>query len=188
MLGVSPPLQTAVARLLQDRREAAGFSRARLGALIGVSAGTIEGWELSRVTKPPLHDVLRVAHFLRIPYDDLLAAVLSDSGAIPDADPGEEKPKRRKSGRRAQGAVPVLEAAFRLFEWDDEDEAAYALGVTAERVRRWRRGLDRLELSDYMSLSSLVGAEAARILRHEPDRADALALVAETLGVQSPGS
>ncbi len=46
------PRQTALSRLLQDRREAAGYSRARVGELIGIKPGTIEGWELGRVTKP----------------------------------------------------------------------------------------------------------------------------------------
>ena len=41
--------QTTLARLLQERREAAGYSRARLGKAVGISAGTIEGWELGRV-------------------------------------------------------------------------------------------------------------------------------------------
>src|SRR5437016_5110564 len=58
------PRQTALGRLLQDRREAAGYSRARIGDLVGIKPGTIEGWELGRVSKPPIHDVLRLAHFL----------------------------------------------------------------------------------------------------------------------------
>ena len=44
--------QTALARLLQERREAAGYSRAKLGKSLGISAGTIEGWELGRIGKP----------------------------------------------------------------------------------------------------------------------------------------
>ena len=46
--------QTALARLLQERREAAGYSRARLGKILGISAGTIEGWELGRVGRAPV--------------------------------------------------------------------------------------------------------------------------------------
>ena len=44
------PRQTALGRLLQERREAAGYSRARVGELVGIKPGTIEGWELGRFT------------------------------------------------------------------------------------------------------------------------------------------
>ena len=47
---MSPP-QTALGRLLQERREAAGFSRARVGELVGIKPGTIEGWELGWRTR-----------------------------------------------------------------------------------------------------------------------------------------
>jgi transcriptional regulator with XRE-family HTH domain len=67
--------QTALARLMQDRREAAGYSRARLGKTLGISSGTIEGWELGRIGKPPFHEVMRIAAFLRIPLEDLQRAV-----------------------------------------------------------------------------------------------------------------
>src|SRR3954471_14441264 len=80
-----PVEQNALARLLQERREAAGYSRARLGALVGVSAGTIEGWELGRVGRPPFHDVIRIASFLRIPLDDLQGVAFADAGEIPDS-------------------------------------------------------------------------------------------------------
>src|SRR6266487_5329695 len=152
-----PVEQNALARLLQERREAAGYSRARLGALVGVSAGTIEGWELGRVGRPPFHDVIRIASFLRIPLEDIQRAVFADSGTVPDADEHPGTPERKKAGRKKRlGAVPLLEAAFRLYGWRDEGEAAEALGVTPGRVRAWRRGTERMDIAQYMALTATV--------------------------------
>src|SRR5436190_23820726 len=77
--------QTALGKLLQERREAAGYSRARAGELVGIKPGTIEGWELGRVARPPIHDVLRMAHFLGIPPEEISAAVFEDAGAVEPA-------------------------------------------------------------------------------------------------------
>src|SRR4051794_15018680 len=106
------PRQTALGRLLQERREAAGYSRTRIGALVGIKPGTIEGWELGRVAKPPIHDVLRLAEFLRIPSDDIVRAVFEDAEPVPSPPPrdrGEEDAARGR--RRSLGRVPLLEAA-----------------------------------------------------------------------------
>src|SRR5215210_8381814 len=102
------PEQTALGRLLQDRREAAGYSRTRVGELVGIKPGTIEGWELGRVARPPIHDVLRLAHFLRITPDDIQRAVFEDAGDVPSAEPESGQKERKKAGRRARGAVPLL--------------------------------------------------------------------------------
>src|SRR2546421_377180 len=74
-----PPEQNALARLLQERRETAGYSRARLGKIVGISAGTIEGWELGRVERPPFHEVMRIAAFLRIPLDDIQRVAFAEA-------------------------------------------------------------------------------------------------------------
>src|SRR3954453_17682290 len=128
-----PVEQNALARLLQERREAAGYSRARLVKIVGISAGTIEGWELGRVDRPPFHEITRIAAFLRIPLEDTQRAVFEDAGAIP---PAEEPPGHRagrKPGRKKSlGAVPLLEAAFRLYGWGDESEAAETLNTTPD--------------------------------------------------------
>src|SRR5436190_23583479 len=151
-----PVEQNALARLLQERREAAGYSRARLGALVGVSAGTIEGWELGRVGRPPFHDVIRIASFLRIPLEDIQRAVFADAGDVPDRDEHPGQPDRKKAGRKKRpGAVPLLEAAFRLYGWD-EAEAAEALSTTLEQVRAWRSGRERMDVADYMALTTTV--------------------------------
>src|SRR6266705_3402948 len=75
--------QTALGRLLQERRESAGYSRTRVGEVVGIKPGTIEGWELGRVARPPIHDILRLAHFLQIPAEEIEAAVFEDTGAVP---------------------------------------------------------------------------------------------------------
>src|SRR5215210_4926859 len=137
------PEQTALGRLLQDRREAAGYSRTRVGELVGIKPGTIEGWELGRVARPPIHDVLRLAHFLGISPEDIQRAVFEDAGDVPASDePGLQE--RKKVGPRGQGAVPLLEAAFRLFGWTSESAAAEALGTSSEKVRAWRRGEEQM--------------------------------------------
>ena len=129
------PRQTALGRLLQQRRESAGYSRARVGELVGIKPGTIEGWELGRVARPPIHDVLRMAHFLGISPDEISAAVFEDAGDVAPA-PDEPERQERKKGRRRrpEGAVPLLEAGFRLFGWKSDAEAASALNATAEQV------------------------------------------------------
>ena len=77
---------------------------------------------------------MRIASFLRIPLEDIQRAVFADSGTVPDADEHPGTPERKKAGRKKRlGAVPLLEAAFRLYGWRDESDAAEALGVTPQR-------------------------------------------------------
>jgi transcriptional regulator with XRE-family HTH domain len=89
-------------RLLRERRVALGYSRARVAEVVGIKAGTLEGWELGRVTKPPVHDVLRLARFLGISADEVEAAVLGDP-------PSPRKPT-------ATDALPLLEQALALLK------------------------------------------------------------------------
>jgi len=179
------PRQTALGRLLQERREAAGYSRARTAELVGIKPGTIEGWELGRVAKPPIHDVLRLAHFLQISAEEIQQAVFDDAGvaAVPGAAPGEAS--RRRGKRRREGAVPLLEAAFRLFGWQDEEAAAEALGATPERVRRWRIGAEQMAFADYLTLTSMIGIAAAESMKGDDARIADLSAAAEVLGVRS---
>ncbi len=177
--------QTALSRLLQDRREAAGYSRARVGELVGIKPGTIEGWELGRVTKPPIHDVLRLAHFLGIAAEEIQAAVFEDAGDVPTAAgvSGEQERKKGRNRRRA-GAVPLLEAAFRLFGWSDEAEAADALGTSPERVARWRSGVEQMEFAEYVALTSMIGVAAAEAMKGDDARIADLTAAAQALGVR----
>jgi transcriptional regulator with XRE-family HTH domain len=181
-----PLEQNALARLLQECREAAGYSRARLGKIIGISAGTIEGWELGRVDRPPFHETMRIASFLRIPFEDLQRAAFADAGEIPDSDEHPGQLGRRKVGRKKRlGAVPLLEAAFRLYAWQDDDDAADALGTTPEQVGAWRRGSELMPVADYMALTAIVNIGLADSMRTGKPRSGNLSGVAKALGVRS---
>jgi transcriptional regulator with XRE-family HTH domain len=177
------PTPTALGRLLQDRREAAGFSRTRIGELVGIKPGTIEGWELGRVARPPIHDVLRMAAFLRIPAEEIQRAVFADAGDVPEQEPSEARERATARRARNRGAVPLLEAAFRLLDWNDEGDAAEALGTSPEQVRRWRTGAERMELADYVTLTSMIGVAAAEAMRRGDSRIADLSAAAEDLGL-----
>ena len=171
--------QTALGRLLQQRREAKGYSRTRVGQLVGIKPGTIEGWELGRVARPPIHDVLRLAHFLEINPDELQQAVFDDLGAPDVASTAGDATVVRGGG----SAVPLLEAAFRLFAWKDDATAAAALNTEPARVRGWRNGSEQMEFSEYLALTSMVGVAAAAAIKGDEGRIADLAAAADALGV-----
>lgn len=180
------PQPTALGRLLQDRRETAGYSRTRIGELVGIKAGTIEGWELGRVARPPIHDVLRLAHFLDISADEIQRAVFADAGEAPSPeDRSAEKERKKVGARRRPGAVPLLEAAFRLFGWADDSEGAEALGTSAERVRAWRAGTEQMAFADYLTLTSMIGVAAAEAMKGDDARIADLSAAAEELGLRT---
>jgi transcriptional regulator with XRE-family HTH domain len=174
--------------LLQERREAAGYSRARVGELVGIKAGTIEGWELGRVARPPIHDVLRMAHFLGISADEITAAVFEDAGDV-SATVDQPVQKERKKGRKRppEGAVRLLEVAFPLFGWKDEAEAAVALNSTPDQVGRWRSGAEAMAFADFLTLTSMIGVAAAEAMKGGDARIADISAAAEALGV-APGS
>jgi transcriptional regulator with XRE-family HTH domain len=181
-----PPTQNAVARLLQGHRERAGYSRAKLGSTLDISEGTIEGWELGRVERPPFHEVTRIVAFLKVPFEDLVEAVVADSGGIPMLEEHVVERRQRKRGRKKRhGVPPMLEAAFRLYGWQDDDEAAEELGTTAERVRTWRRGTAPIDLRDYISLATMINLALAHALKSGNEPGEELLAAAEVLGVDS---
>jgi DNA-binding XRE family transcriptional regulator len=135
---------------LQERRDGLGFSRTRLGELAGIKSATIEAWELGRVTKPPIHDILTLARFLGISFEEIEAAVLRDQAPAP----------AREARQDTEGAVPLLEQAIELFGWTEEQTAA-ALHTTPEQVGAWRRGADTMPLPEFMTVAALVGLHAA---------------------------
>lgn len=143
--------RTALGRLLQERRTSLGYSRTRAGAILGIPPGTIEGWELGRVTKPPLEDVLKLARFLGISAAEIEAAVLGGDASPP---PGPAAPGR--------GAVPLLEQAIDVFGWT-EAQAAAALRTSAQEVRAWRSGKQAMTLPDVMAVAALLGLHAAGV-------------------------
>jgi transcriptional regulator with XRE-family HTH domain len=172
---------TALGRLLQDRRESAGYSRAKVGELVGLSPGTIEGWEVGRVRSPAVHDVLRLAHFLQIPFDEIQRAVFADRGEVATIDDFPAQPSRRPRRRRRSAATQILEESMRLFGWDDA-QAAEALGATTGEVRRWQAGAEDMPLADFVALSSMIGLAAVEALRNGAPLGDLYAATA-ALGV-----
>ncbi len=186
--------QTALARLLQERREAAGYSRAKIGKALGISAGTIEGWELGRIAKPPFHEVTRIATFLRVPFEDLQRAVFADAGTVPEAEEPPAVPARKRAGpvparnragrKKRLGAVPLLEAAFRLYGWQDETAAAEALGTSPGKVRAWRRGTERMDIAQYLALTSSVNVALVEAVKSRKRKNIGLSAAAEALGIQ----
>ena len=176
--------RNAVAKLLQEERERAGYSRAKLGELLGISPGTIEGWELGRVERPPFHDVIRLAEFLRISHDDLLAAVTTDSGGLPAQQDDASGVARKTRPKKAPGAAPLLEAAFRLFGWRGDQDAASALDVSPDQVRRWRLGTKPMKVVDYLALTAMVNVGIAEAMRSADARDLDLAGAIESLGLR----
>jgi transcriptional regulator with XRE-family HTH domain len=144
--------RTALGRLLQARRETLGYSRTRAGAILGIPAGTIEGWELGRVAKPPLQDVLRLARFLGLSAAEIEAAVLEERGV--EAASPEPSPET--------GAAHLLEQAIALFGWTDA-QAATALQTTEMKVKAWRAGKVAMTLPEVMTVAALIGLHAAGV-------------------------
>ncbi len=182
------PRQTALGRLLQERREAAGYSRTRIADVAGIKPGTIEGWELGRVGKPPIHDVLRLSHVLRIAPADVQRAVFEDSGAPAVDDGRQHRPSEKDVHHGAGGAVPLLEAAFRLFGWANEEEAALAVGTEPGTVRAWRTGTEQMTFADYLTLASMIGVAAAEAMKGDEARIADLSAAARELGVDPRGT
>jgi transcriptional regulator with XRE-family HTH domain len=147
---VSP--RTTLGRLLQARREALGYSRTRAGAILGIPPGTIEGWELGRVAKPPLHDVLRLARFLGLSAAEIEAAVLEESAV----EAGSPQPSTET------GAAHLLEQAIALFGWT-EAQVATALQTTETKVKAWRAGKVAMTLPEVMTVAALIGLHAAGV-------------------------
>jgi DNA-binding XRE family transcriptional regulator len=183
-----PRERGALARLLQEQRERAGYSRAKLGKTLGIRPGTIEGWEMGRVERPPLHEVIRMAEYLRLSYEDLRAAVAADTGGIPEPKDFPRVARQKPGSRGPLGAVPLLEASFRLFLWKDEVEAAEALSATPDQVRLWRRGADPMNVLDYLSLATMMNVGIAQAMR-SPDASDFdLRGAAESLSLRMAGA
>jgi transcriptional regulator with XRE-family HTH domain len=141
-------------RLLDERRHARGFSRTRLGELCGVNPSTIEAWELGRVSRPPIHDVLRLARALGISLTEIEQAVFADV-PLPATEP-------------ERGGPPLLEQVLETFGWD-ELELAHTLGVNSELVGAWRRGERAMTLPELMTVAALLGLHAASLQGQHPD-------------------
>ncbi len=158
-----PAPRNALGRLIQERRTKEGFSRARVAEATGISAGTIEGWEIGRVAKPPLQDVLRLARFLSIPLQDIERAALADEDVASDVDARA----REDASRKIPGTASLLEEAIRVTGWTEE-EAADFLQTTPDQIRAWRRRATPLPVADVLALTAVIGSHLHRELRGTP--------------------
>ncbi len=137
---------TPLGRLLQERRQQLSYSRTRAGELADLSPSTIESWEVGRVSKPPIHDVLRLARVLGIPTVEVERAVL------PPGEPAAEvQPPALPPG------APLLDQAVAALGWSERD-AATALNTSPARVRALLRGEGDLSVLEVMTLTALIAA------------------------------
>ncbi|MGI8412228.1 MAG: helix-turn-helix domain-containing protein [Solirubrobacteraceae bacterium] len=149
---------TSLGQLLRNRREHLGYSRTRAAQLSGVNASSIEAWELGRVSKPPIHDVLRLARVLSIPIDELERSVLEEAD-IAGADGSGAAPAALPRERADVGLVglPLFDRAVTLMCWSDAD-AASALNTSPERVAGLRRGDGELSVLEVLTLIAMTAA------------------------------
>jgi hypothetical protein len=128
---------------------------------VGISPGTIEGWEIGRVAKPPLTDVLRLARFLSIPLEEIEQAALAD-------DDGSRIENERKqaagAARKLPGTAPLLEEAIRVMGWS-EQQAADFLQTTPEQIQAWRRRSAPLPVADVLALTAIVSSQLREEMR-----------------------
>lgn len=158
---------------------------------VEIKPGTIEGWELGRVAKPPLHDVIRLAHVLGISAGEIEAAVFEDTGVARSfgAPAPEDQSLSAPGSAPRDRAMPLLEAAFKLFGWKNDTEAAEALTTTSEHVRRWRTGADPMTLGDFLALTSMIGIVTAAAMKGQAQaRLADIGAAAHALGVRDPFS
>ena len=118
--------------------------------------------------------------------EEITAAVFADAGQVVQPVDEPER-KERKKGRkpRTEGAVPLLEAAFGLFGWKDEAEAAVALNAEPDQVVRWRSGAQPMAFADFLTLTSMIGVAAAEAMKGGDARIADISAAAHALGVQS---
>jgi len=172
---------TALGLLLKTRREAKRYSRAHIGDVLGIPAGTIEGWERGRVAKPPITDVFRLAEYLDIPLEEVRAATLHDADPVPvpaaGRAVGEEPPAR---------GDPLVEAAVSAF--GGPDRLASELGTTVTQVEAWRHGTE-VAFADFLRLQALVLSRLARdVTNFEDARVADLARAIRPEGAQTSRS
>lgn len=145
-------------QLLKERREQLGYSRTRASQLSGVNASSIESWESGRVSKPPIHDVVRLARVLSISMSELERAVVHEEEAETFVDdlPGTPLDATAASNAAAFGA-PLLARALAVLRWTDA-EAASALGTSPARVARLRAGEEELSNLEVLTLTAVLAA------------------------------
>lgn len=144
-------------RLLKERREQLGYSRTRASQLSGVNASSIESWESGRVSKPPIHDVVRLARVLSISMSELERAVVHEEEAELSEGPPAAPPDATAASNAAAFGAPLLARALAVLRWTDA-EAASALGTSPARVTRLRTGEDELSNLEVLTLTAVLAA------------------------------
>jgi hypothetical protein len=139
----------AVGTLIREHREWAGYSRVRLGDLVGVPAEELERWELTGVPLPPSEQVRSVAEFLDIEPERLDAAVSGEKGVVPDRD------MSFRHFDQEYGAVPQLDYALDVRGFTPE-ALAEALDTTPTMVQAWRLGAIEMTVAERLALTGLI--------------------------------
>ena len=171
---MTPP-RTELGRLLKARRESLGYSRTRAAQLSGVNASSLEAWELGRVNKPPIHDVVRLARTLSISMEDLERTVLSPGD--PAATPVDHADGNGNGDNGLLGAdgLPLIDRAIGLLGWSEADAAA-VLQTTPERIHALHEGEGELTVLEVVTLIGVLARfPAARGGASEPEIEDLLA-------------
>lgn len=178
---MTPKTTPRLGQLLKDRREQLGYSRTRAAQLSGVKATTLETWEVGRVAKPPIHDVLRLARVLSISLDELERAVMRDEDdLVADDDQAAGARGSYQAGNIAAFGAPLLTRAIMVLDWTDADAAA-ALNTSPERVERLRGGEEELSMLEVLTLTAVLAAfPAGRAEASQPAVADLLARLSDS--------
>jgi transcriptional regulator with XRE-family HTH domain len=161
---VAPSSATHLARLIKRRRERVRMSRLRASQLSGINVSSIEAWEMGRVAKPPIHDVMRLAYVLSISPRELQQASFADVPLPEGVD------------TTARCGWLLLDRAMLVMEWNDHDVGA-ALSTTPERVRALRDGSARPSELEAVTLGMILGA-----FPDGASRDDVFALLAQMRG------
>ncbi len=127
---------------LRDARERAGWTRAQLGAQVGVSAATVKAWETG-ARAPKASTQLRVARVLGMGFDDLEQPGPADADDLRRL--RETLGWTREQAAERLGVEPAVltrvEAGAELPP--DPRRMARVYGLTgAELATVWRRGGD----------------------------------------------
>ena len=141
-------------QLLKNKREQLGYSRTRTAELTGINASSLEAWEVGRVAKPPLHDVIRLARVLSISMLDLERTVIAETD--------ENLPRQQHADAAdlpslATIGLPLLARAMDSLRWNDQATAS-ALNTSAARIARLRAGDDDLSPLEVMTLIAMLAA------------------------------
>jgi hypothetical protein len=108
---------------------------------------------------------------------------MADTGGVPSQRDHPSGAARTKPKKPVE-ALSLLDAAFRLFRWKGEDEAAAALNVSPDQVRRWRGGYEPMNVVEYLSLTAIVNLGVAEAMQSADASELDLSGATESLGLR----